>query len=185
MKLHSQIVTFLFSVLSLLNCQPREQQASVEQTDELQPTINLDSISYVIFEYDTAELHLYLPDQSYKTSLTKVEIIQCEELLRKRVEQYVMEKQARMDSIKIKLPNITLSNDPFWIDLNLYGRQYIAFTNSTNEKFVLVNLFCEPKNHAYWTEEYVDVDDGGPCYMQALINLNELVIAEFGVNSPA
>jgi len=69
--------------------------------------------------------------------------------------------------------------------LNLYGRQYIAFTNSTNEKFVLVNLFCEPKNHAYWTEEYVDVDDGGPCYMQALINLNELVIAEFGVNSPA
>jgi hypothetical protein len=89
-----------------------------------------------------------------------------------------------MDSIKLKLPNIKLYNDPFIIDLNIYGRQYMAVNSPNNEKLVLINLFCDPENHE-WKKIYVDVMDGGACYIQVLINITQMKVIDFGVNNPA
>jgi len=59
------------------------------------------------------------------------------------------------------------------IDLKQHKRQYVVVTNSSGEKEVWINCFCDAWgfNNSGWRKYPIDVDDGGNCYFNLKINL--------------
>jgi len=70
-----------------------------------------------------------------------------------------------------------------FIDLKKYKRQYIPFIDSNGEKKVYVNCFCILDwSFDYWKKTLVQVDDGGSCFFQLVINLTKLNYEQFLTN---
>lgn len=59
-----------------------------------------------------------------------------------------------------------------------YKMQFICAKNAKGEKILYVNAFCKsPNNDIYtnWKENIVEVDDGGKCYWNLTLNLDNRV----------
>jgi hypothetical protein len=70
-----------------------------------------------------------------------------------------------------------------YIDLKKYRRQYVPFMNSTGERKVYINCFCNSDwGFDYWKKKLVEVDDGGGCFFQLFINLTTLKCEHFSTN---
>ena len=73
-----------------------------------------------------------------------------------------------------------------YIDLKKYKRQYIPLVNSKGEKKVYINCFCiSDWGFDNWKKSLVQVDDGGSCFFQLIINLTTLEYEKFGTNGYA
>jgi hypothetical protein len=71
------------------------------------------------------------------------------------------------------------------IDLNNYKRQYVAYTNSKKQKEVWVNCFCQNSDNDDWKSKIIEVRDGGNCYFNLKIIINQKIYTEFSVNGRA
>lgn len=70
-----------------------------------------------------------------------------------------------------------------YIDLQKYKIQYVPFINPKGVKKVYVNCFCiSTGEFNYWKESLVEVDDGGSCFFNFMINLTELSFEQLVTN---
>jgi hypothetical protein len=70
-----------------------------------------------------------------------------------------------------------------YIDLQKYRIQYVPFINPKGVKKVYVNCFCfRVGEFNYWKESLVEVDDGGSCFFNFMINLTELSFEQLITN---
>ncbi len=77
---------------------------------------------------------------------------------------------------------------------NYFYRQYVFYKNDKGQKVVYINAFCELlqfpteiDNETVWTEwdwknQIVFVEDGGDCFWQIKINLDEQKYFDFRIN---
>ena len=67
-----------------------------------------------------------------------------------------------------------------------YYRQYCVLRNEEGHRIVFMNAFCRlPAAHIPWQQVWVEVDDGGTCYFQALFDLTTGQVLEFNINGDA
>lgn len=67
-----------------------------------------------------------------------------------------------------------------------YFRQYCVLRDREGHRIVFLNAFCSPAAaRGTWQQTWVEVEDGGACYFQALFDLTAGRILEFSVNGEA
>jgi len=83
---------------------------------------------------------------------------------------------------QIKSP--AYSSDYRPINLKNYSFQLIPYQNSENETEVWVNAFCDDVGLNMW-EQIIVVDDGGECFFNLIINIDEVDYKDVYVNGIA
>ena len=63
-----------------------------------------------------------------------------------------------------------------------YFFQLIPFVSKTGQKLIYVNSFCHIDYGEYWKEKLVDLNDGGYCFWQVIIEPREDEYFDFQVN---
>ena len=65
-----------------------------------------------------------------------------------------------------------------------YKRQYIPFIDKAGNKKIWVNCFCSnfDNDFPHWKKSIVIVSDGGSCFFNLIINLNENSFSNLEVN---
>ena len=64
-----------------------------------------------------------------------------------------------------------------------YKRQYVAFVDKDKHKKIWINCFCNDEgDFKYWKKQPVLVEDGGDCFFNFMIDLNDKQYYRFEVN---
>ena len=67
-----------------------------------------------------------------------------------------------------------------------YFRQYCVLRDGEGHRIVFLNAICaQAAAKAPWQQSWIEVEDGGPCYFQALFDLTTGRVLEFNVNGEA
>jgi hypothetical protein len=131
----------------------------------------------------SSNLISYLFPPAYKLSdLNDLEIIKCEKLLSQFIDEYNKDAKLNYKGIMKQYPETSLSEDDLTIKLNEYSRQFIPVANERGQKIIYVNCFCHPEEYEYRDKYLVEVMDGGICYFNFKIDLDEMEILDFMVN---
>jgi hypothetical protein len=143
-------------------------------------TVKLSDTSNIsILPYDKSMDFIFKSGKS--TKLTSKELSQIEILLTNCIDEYNPEQEKRFKEMNSEYPNYKFKKNNFIIDLKRYKRQYIAITNSKDEREVWINCFCSDMS-INWRKEIVEVEDGGNCYFNLKINLTTGKYYELRVN---
>jgi hypothetical protein len=146
----------------------------------------LDSLDFSILKYDTTFRYRYIFPSTFKpTDLSSAEIIECEKLLRTYVLNYNEEATKEFEEVSKKHPNLKFDVKQVTIELEEYGRQYVAGLSEDGNKVVYVNCFCYPEEFEYRNKELVVVDDGGNCFFNFKVDLKNRKIFDFRENGVA
>lgn len=124
------------------------------------------------------------------SQLNKSDISECEHILKNFIDQYNIKGKIKLDSLEKhyntpKYKGIQFLENQFYIDLQKYGRQYIAVKDKHSHKIVYINCFCNPSEFTYRKHDWVQVDDGGNCFFQIKIDLNDKKVIDFRENGVA
>lgn len=141
----------------------------------------LDTIDIHVLKADTSVLHYIFPGVTRTEKLNKGELLECERLVQKYVAEYNKLGLARYEELQRQDPGVPYVKTSFTIELEEYGRQYIAVIEN-GQKIVYGNFFCEPKMFTYRAEELVLVNDGGNCFFSMKINLNTKKVYDYHEN---
>lgn len=111
---------------------------------------------------------LQLENSKKSINLSKEEIKTVEVLLRKSVEKY----------------NENYKKN--YIDLRYYKRQYFPKIDENGDKLVRIYCFCSVEDNDNWkTQELINPEDGGKCYLHATINVTKKTVSFFQTNGRA
>ncbi len=151
---------------------------------KMMQNISLDSLDFSILKYDSS--HRYTFPSTFKPAdLSSQEVIECEMLLRAYVLNYNIEATKEFEEVTKKLPNLKFDIKQFTIELEEYGRQYMAGLSEDGNKIVYVNCFCYPEEFEYRNKELVEVTDGGNCFFSFKVDLKNRKIFDFRENGVA
>ena len=127
------------------------------------------SFDYAQIYPDSVEKKYQFPDYQRHSDLTNEDLEKAEELLLSALEEY----KAGQETILTKEA------------LQSYKRQYVSYINNEGQRIIWINGFCrilevptEVRLGEYealpwdWKNEIIEVDDGGPCYWRATINMD-------------
>jgi len=118
---------------------------------------------YLVFEPD----HPGQPDLPYLYPASDIRLVTLSREEIALVEALVLEEVER----QYKLPvHASCKIDP--VKLRGYKRQYVPFYTREGEKVVWVNCLCDVFGVKRWRKSVVQVNDGGNCYFNLLINLS-------------
>ncbi|MDP4204015.1 MAG: hypothetical protein Q8861_15135 [Bacteroidota bacterium] len=141
--------------------------------------------------FNTQEKKNWIFPKDYQLfQLNQSEISECERILKIFINQYNIKGKAKLDSLKKryntpKYQHIQFFKNQFYIDLKKYGRQYIAVKDKHSHTIVYINCFCNPSEFSYRKQEWVQVEDGGNCFFQIKIDLNDKKVIDFKENGVA
>ena len=135
--------------------------------------IDLSKIDYNVLDYDDfmknidRDWHVPFETNYESYDLSKSEIRSCEKIIKEEIDKY--------------------NNDPHFgtVELEKYGRQYVAAKSPLGQVIVYVNCFCNADNFPDREQYEVRASDGGSCYFQFMINLTEEKILDFEMNGVA
>ena len=95
----------------------------------------------------------------------------------------------------IKENQFNFYKEPVFENINNYSyKQYVPYVDGNGNRIILLNTFCEiPEMHmeidgsyelkeAEWKTDFIDVNDGGPCYWRITINVDKMEYSELMVN---
>lgn len=71
------------------------------------------------------------------------------------------------------------------IEVGEYYRQYCVLRDQEGHRILFLNAFCSRPSTDAWRSAWVQVEDGGACYFQALFDLTSGTVLEFIVNGEA
>ena len=187
-----KVQLIIIGLLGLLSCNSgTDKKMPVAEFKEKVievPSVNIDSLDYVVFAYDSSMYSMYWRfSKDYRPAeLTKEEISQAEFLMLKRIEEYNQVRTQKFHEMDTKYPEYNFQIETFIIENpTKYARQYIPAINSDGEKILYINAFCSLQGHDYWKNSLVEVMDGGECYFQVIINMETKEVVEFSVNGVA
>ncbi|WP_422084142.1 hypothetical protein [Ulvibacterium sp.] len=143
---------------------------------------------FVVLEFNQDWYWIY--KNAEPSNLKKVELDLIEQILIKAVEEYNLgnldEIEKRKKWFKKEFPEKHF--DESWPKLTIYlkdyKRQYFPVITENGEKEVWVNLFCTTE-YTNWREEIVIYYDGGNCFFNLKINLDNQSYLDFHVNGHA
>ena len=118
------------------------------------------------------------------TKLTSDDLLEIEHILLKCIVEYNPYQEKKFEEINAKHPDDNLDKNNFILDLSRYKRQYVAIINSSGEKEVWVNCFCDAWDTA-WKKNLIVADDGGNCFFNLKINLTTGQYYDLMVNGDA
>ncbi len=73
-----------------------------------------------------------------------------------------------------------------YIDLRYYKRQYFPQIDENGDKLVGIYCFCSVEDNDNWkTQELITPEDGGKCYLHAIINVTKKTVSFFQTNGNA
>ena len=101
---------------------------------------------YTIVAYNPNEKYP-LFENAKPTNLTYEEILELEKIIKPKISKNLKEHK--------------------------YFRQYVAAINSAGEKLVWINFFCENYYDASHETFIMEASDGGNCFFQLKVNLNQ------------
>ena len=185
---NSRIYLFLFLSIAFIAC--RETQSS--QTTNISEEIKTDSISIqldtsviAVIPYDTIIFSGWHNLKNVKTTeLTQLDLLEIEYILTNCIAEYNVLQKQEFDKLQTENPDWNYDINQFIIDLKKHKRQYVAIFNSTGEKEVWINCFCDTWNKN-WRKSIAIVCDGGNCYFQLKINITQKKYYDFYVNGHA
>lgn len=172
-----------FSVFILLILSSSGQTNNNKQIQTFKKGVQTkDTSTYAILKFSKIDTWLFKDIQP--VSLSENEIQEIEIILKRCIDMYNSSQQSFFDSISKTHPEYNLKVQDFVINLYRYKRQYFPVINSSGEKEVWVNFFCDDfdKN---WRKEMLIVQDGGNCYFSLIINLTTKSYYRFIVNGDA
>ena len=130
---------------------------------------------YAVLEYKPGNsMPKVFPDGYKKTTLSKKEINKIELILNRCIEE--RNAAARIE-YKTDLTRYAID---YIIVLQKYTRQYVPSISLGGDKIVWVNCFCHSYNA--FRDEILGTDDGGECYFNVMINLNNKTYFDLKVN---
>ncbi len=143
-------------------------RAAFEQIEaKYKDKLELKTENFAVINYE-AESHRYIFDGINRpANLSDSEIENIEKLVSEAVETN-NSKQKEYGKIE---------------DLKEYKFQYIPVYNSKKEKEVWVNAFCNGYD-IDWKKQIIEVDGGGSCFFNLMINLRTSNVYDFLVNAP-
>ncbi|WP_162910576.1 hypothetical protein [Hymenobacter oligotrophus] len=159
-------------------------QAAINSFPSNQGLPPLDSSRFTVIPYDL-ERDKHRLSKVKGASLTAQEIVFTEYLLNVCVSKHNLEQRIKLQKMRETHPKITLKESDFIINLPNYKRQLVAFYNGKGEKKVWVNCFCKPLNGTEWRRKVVEVDDGGNCYFNTVVDLRRMKCLGLSINSVA
>ena len=161
-----------------------DNKANVQKN--IQQSIAVDTSRITIIRLDSTNNWMRVFENELPTDLSHADLIVIEKILIKYIDEYNVEKRNEYENIKNKNPDLNWNIEDFIIELETYNRQYFTVTNTNGEKEVWINCYCGTNNLSGKNKSIpILVNDGGNCYFNFKINLNNRGIYEFMVNGHA
>jgi hypothetical protein len=163
-------------IASLLACNTENSNTSIQTPPRLIQIDTTDRTQFIAIIVDSAEKNI---------QLTKSDLAIIDHQIKVAVSDYNVETQKFMQKIRKEDPTRTLRREDFIIDLKNYKRQYVSYINKKKQKEVWVNCFCSNRDNDEWKSKIIEVRDGGKCYFNLKIVIEQKSYYEFMVNSRA
>jgi len=168
------IKAYAIFILMLCGCDLMEKSTSTESAEGNDPVMTGDTSMISIIEYDTSRHERFIAGKPAR--LTIEDLNEVDELIQNCLESYHTQMLSSIES---------LEDTAVWlIQLGEYKRQYLPVLNHKGEKVVWVNCFCNSWN-IDWKREILEVLDGGKCYFNLKVNLDQDICYEMMVNGEA
>ena len=165
------LVSLFFGFLAIMGC--NNSNKFLIENDVLL----YDSSRIAILPFDTSKT--WVPKNSISIKLRQNDIKVIDSLLESAVKNY--NSTINLSAAYAEVPKDFRQPKYFLIDVKDYRRQYLAFIDNNNQKFVLVNCFCDQPS-PNWKHYMRSVKDGGKCYFNLIINLTTRNYFDFYVN---
>lgn len=171
-KISSIILISLIS--SLLACNSESHKTSKEIPPGL---IQADTIK-------GTDVIAIIDDSAIKKTiqLTKNDLAIIDQQIKVAVSDYNFEREKYLQKVRLEDTTTTIKREDFFIDLKNYKRQYVAYINAKRQKEVWVNCFCSNEGNDEWKSKIIEVRDGGKCYFNLRIIVEQKRYYEFIVN---
>ena len=177
MAIRIEKIVIIALLLSLSACDRNHRERFVQIPPRTIKVDTADGMPFIAVIKDSTKKIRFIP------TIDNLAVI--DRQVKKAVEDHNRGMREHLKKMKIEDPTLTLRVEDFMIDIRNYKRQYIAYINSKNEKEVWVNCFCETWDNDVWKFKIVEVRDGGNCYFNLKINLEQKAYFEFCLNGTA
>ncbi len=177
-------VFYVITSLAFLGCGQIEQKTDSNKKikNNQVEIIKTDSSKIAIIPFDITYRWIFKGAKS--TELTEQDLKTIEKILNDCIKEYNPEQERQYDEINKEHPEYNLKLEHFVIELDDYKRQYVPVINDKGEKEVWVNCFCDTWD-SDWKNEIMEVEDGGNCYFNLIINLTKEKHYDLMVNGDA
>lgn len=121
---------------------------------------------YSILKYNPKD-HYYIFKDVVPTKLSKKEIVEIEKIIFPKISETITKHNKEYNS-----------NDN-------YCRQYLAVTNSKNEKIIWIQFYCGEVSNKELKLGALRVSDGGDCLFKLKVNLSNKTFYDYSENMKA
>ncbi|TDO20945.1 hypothetical protein [Pedobacter duraquae] len=168
----------LISLIScLLACNSESHKTAIEIPPRLIQTDTTNRTQFIAIIDDSAI--------KKNIQLTKNDLSIIDQQIKIAVSNYNVEREQYLKKIRLEDPKTTIKREDLFIDLKNYKRQYVAHINAKKQKEVWVNCFCSNEGNDEWKSKIIEVRDGGKCYFNLRIIIEQKSYYEFMVNGKA
>ena len=158
----------------------KSNNEQVLTNSETESIFELDTSRHVILKYDPA-WHWILKGGT-ATELNDEELAVIEVVLQDLIEEVNRAQLLPLDSLMATNPNYYLDS-PRMLSLKDKYRQYVPVLNEAGEKEVWINLFCVADEG--WKDGSVKVSDGGSCFFNVVVNVDQKSHRDLNINPDA
>ena len=121
-------------------------------------------------------------DVGSPTNLNQIELAEIETILKLAVKENNEKQKLRLEKSNQEFPNNVRKQTGFEITLNEMKRQYVPIINPKGEKEIWINLFCDDFGNDTWKYTLMEVSDGGNCFFNVKVNLENKTYSRLIVN---
>lgn len=164
-------------IVGLLGCNYKSSKTPIKIRPRLIQTDSSDGTPFIALISDAESKDI--------VQLSKNDLAIVDRQVKIAVSEYNIEREKFLHKTKAEDPTATLRREDYIIDLKKYKRQYVACLNTKKQKVVWVNCFCSSRDNDDWKSEVLLVRDGGICYFNLKIIIEQKTYYEFMVNSRA
>lgn len=175
-----RFICCFWMLLLLYSSCAKSNNEQVSTNSETESIFELDTSRYVILKYDPA-WHWVLKGGK-ATDLNDEELAVIEKVLEELVEEVNSMQSLPSDSLLNTKPEYYIESGKE-LTLDDKYRQYVPVLNEAGEKEVWVNLFCIADEG--WKDGTVQVFDGGSCFFNVIINVDQQSHRDLIINGDA
>jgi len=142
--------------------------------------------NYAILDFESIDkIFMQYPNEEFtKTDLSSEEVRLVQEILVKEMDDFNQREIDRLRRIGADTIE-SIKYDLYIGPIDEYWCQYVPMSNSTGDKNVFVNCFCDEPHDDSWKYTIVDYMDGGRCSFRMRILLNKKKGVHMKVNGTA
>ena len=175
-----RVICCFWMLVLLYSACAKSSNERVAESVHTETKFALDSSRYVILNYDSSSHWAIKSGKA--TELNSQELAVIEQVLEELIEEVNSMQSLPYDSLINTKPEYYIESGKE-LTLDDKYRQYVPVLNKVGEKEVWVNLFCEADEG--WKSGSVHVDDGGSCFFNVIINVDQKSHRNLMINGDA